>query len=151
MRKTHRGHVDQGRRARAADLALDPRTVTSSEKGEYFADLYSGTGGVGRAAQRRFGVFARFFDIKYGQHCNLTCMRVIRSLIADVRTGFFVAAMIAITCTSWSTVRNRTNTLRSKLEPWGLLKPRKPFSLKDNQRLLEGNLQARRLFALLKY
>ena len=63
---------------------------------------------------------------------------------------FLVAAMIAITCTPWSMARNRTNTLRSKLEPWGLLKPRKPYSLKDNQRLVEGNLPARRLLALLK-
>eukprot|EP00974_Lingulodinium_polyedra_P035044 3367784-Lingulodinium_polyedra.AAC.1 len=42
-------------------------------------------------------------------------------------------------CTSWSVARNRTNTIRSRLEPWGVSSPRKPFSDLDCQRLEEGN------------
>ena len=58
--------------------------------------------------------------------------------------------MIALTCISWSIARNRTNTIRSRAEPYGVSNPRKPISDNDSARLLEGNLQLRRISVLIR-
>ena len=58
--------------------------------------------------------------------------------------------MIALTCVSWSIARNRTNTIRSREEPYGVSNPRQPFSANDSARLLEGNLQVRRIIVLIR-
>ena len=66
--------------------------------------------------------------------------------------GLLVAAMIAITCVSWSVARNRTNVIRNSAYPWGLPEPAnpdKPFSDKDRSRLADGNLQCLQLLSRL--
>ena len=99
---------------------------------------------------RRRGFVARFFDIIYGEEFDLTQLPTIRRLQADARAGELLGCMIAITCRSWSTARNRTNVLRSKTEPWGLSQPYRPWSEKDPERLAEGNLQLTRILPLLR-
>ncbi len=115
----------------------------------YFADLYCGTGGVGRKIRRRKFRVA-FYDIRYGSQFDLTSKANIRRLRRDVRAGRLVGAMIAITCTSWSVARNRTNVRRTAAQPWGVIDPIKPFSERDLASLAAGNLQLRRLLPLLK-
>ncbi len=117
------------------------------------ADLYGGTGGVSKAARRLYGIDAKLFDIVHGAEFDLTDKHLIASLCQDIRRGLLIACMIAITCISWSVARNRTNVIRTRLEPWALIAPQdplKPFSDKDVQRINAGNLQLRRLLPLLR-
>ena len=124
-----------------------------SERGQYLADLYCGTGGVGKAAQYFFGVVAKLFDIIYGPEFDLTDKTLISRLCHDVARECIIACMIAIACASWSVARNRTNVIRTRSSPWGLSEsqdPSKPLSEKDQQRIAEGNLQLRRLLPFLR-
>ena len=58
--------------------------------------------------------------------------------------------MIAITCTSWTVSRNRTNVIHTSLEPWGVQTPAQPYSIKCIAALESGNLQFSRLLQLLR-
>ncbi len=148
LRGPSRGYAPREGGGGLSTLRGDRRTDTASEQGRYFADLFCGTGGVGKRWRRR-GFVARFYDIVHGTEYDLTHLPTIRRLQADARAGKLLGCMIAITCRSWSTARNWTNVLRSKAEPWGLSQPLRPWSERDLERLAEGNLQLERILPLL--
>ncbi len=149
MRATSRGHVAARPLAGHALHATDPRIDLRSERGCYVADCCGGTGGVCKSVERR-GCRGRLSDIALGPHCDMTAPIVIQQLIRVAFSDLLLAAMIAITCTSWPQARNRTNVIRTRHEPWGVSHPHKPFSEKDRLRLREGNLQVRRLIPFLR-
>ena len=121
-----------------------------SEKGQYLADLFAGTGGVGRSSARRYRVPSRIYDINNGLEYDLTDRKVLRKLERDALKGRIIAAMLATPCTSWSVARNRTNVIRTRDEPWGVSRPRKPFSEKDSRSLEMGNRTMRSTLRLLR-
>ncbi|CAK0791762.1 unnamed protein product, partial [Prorocentrum cordatum] len=73
-----------------------PRLV---KDGAYMADLFSGSGKVGRAVTR-LGFSAKAWDIIHGPNHDLTDPAVLRLLFSDIRDGKIFAAMIALPCTS---------------------------------------------------
>ena len=125
-------------------------TFAGTEKGQYLADLFAGTGGVGRAAAGRYKTPSHIYDINKGVAYDLTDNKVLRRLERDALKGRLVAAMLATPCTSWSVARNRTNVIRSRFEPWGVRHPPKPISAKDSESLRLGNLTMRSTLRLIK-
>ena len=99
---------------------------------------------------RRRGFATHIYEILNGAEYDMTKLGNIRRLKRDAKRGRLRGAMVAITCTSWSVARNRTNVIRTRREPWGVSSPLKPFSEKDEAALRSGNLQLRRLLPLLR-
>ena len=93
--------------------------AAGSKQGQYLAGLFAGTGGVGRAASRKYNVAAHIYELESGAAYNLTDVKVLRKLERDARKGRVAAAMLATPCTSWTIARNRTNVIRTAAEPWG--------------------------------
>ena len=149
LRATTRGHARKRGIPGRARASADPRSCLVSERGHYFADCYSGEGGVGRAVEES-GMASRWLEISHGPTGDMTCPKVMRRLAQDAVRGLLISCMMAIVCTSWTTARNRTNTIRSRAEPWGVAHPRKPLSDLDVGRLREGNDQVRKLLKFLK-
>ena len=125
-------------------------SCAGSEKGAYFADLFAGTGGVGRAATNRYRVPSHIYDINRGKEFDLTDRKVLRRLERDALKGRIVAAMFATPCPSWSVARNRTLVIRSRSEPWGVKFPTRPLSPKDAESLRLGNATMRSTLRLIK-
>ena len=134
-RCTSRGFVlgDGGRRGRHA--AADPR-LSRSERGDFLADIFGGTGGVSRAARRR-DIQGRIWDTRWGHEFDLLKRSVRRAIAREAKAGHLIAAMLAPPCTSFSIAQR--GALRSLIFPWG--KPRLP---PDKQaKVLLGNRLAR--------
>ncbi len=99
---------------------------------------------------RRRGFDVHAYEINNGLEFDLTNPANLKRLARDARRGRLRGMMVSITCVSWSQARNRTNVIRTRLQPWGVTNPPKPFSERDVFRLAEGNLQLRRLLPLLR-
>ena len=130
LRKTARGGA-----ARPGPSA--PSTCKAKGlKGQYFADFFSGEGGVAKAA-RRLGYAAREWELSNGPSYDLTLPQVQRRIRQDIQQGLILAAMLAPPCSSFSIARDRTSVIRTKLFPWGL--PREQLSEADWVRVQTGN------------
>ena len=112
MRAAPRRRAARAHGGGRATLGRKVDSLSGSEKGQYFADLFAGTGGVGRAAANRYRVPSQIFDINQGIQFDLTDRKVLRKLERDALKGRIVGAMLATPCTSWSIARNRTNVIR---------------------------------------
>ena len=135
--------------ARRPRLARDRRVDPFSEKGQYLADLFGGKAGVSRAS-KYLRVPAHVYEIERGPEFDLCNRENLRRLCRDARARRLIAAMIATPCTSWSQARNRTNVIRSRLEPWGVRFPGKPLSTRDRESLRLGNATMRATLVLIK-
>ena len=91
----------------------------------------------------RYGMPAHYWDIRYGNDYDLGSWPVVKRIVKEAKRGRLQCAMIAICCAPWSIARNRTNVIRSRLEPFGLSVPHKVFSANDMASLALGNRQAR--------
>ena len=90
-----------------------------TSKGQYFADLFSGHGGVARAV-RKLGFSTREWELENGASFDLTKKAVLFKIKQDVQKGRVIAAMLAPPCTTFSVARDRTSVIRTAQEPWGL-------------------------------
>ena len=125
---------------RGCDARSGPSAPTTFKakglKGQYFADFFSGKGGVAKAA-RCLGYVAREWELSNGPSFDLTNSRVQRRIRQDIQQGLVLAAMLAPPCSSFSIARDRTAVIRNKLYPWGL--PKAFLSEADCVRVQTGN------------
>lgn len=85
----------------------------------FFADVFSGDGRGGRAAQR-LGFYARFWDVRNGACQDLLDARVLGKLLWLIRHGHVLGMMLAPPCTSLSIANNSSGPIRSQESPRGL-------------------------------
>ena len=118
-------------------------------KGQYFADLFSGVGGVAKAA-RRLGFSAREWELLHGENSDLTRLVtrpcVIYKFEQDIKHGKVLAAMLAPPCSSFSPARDRTCVVRTKDAPYGL----DNLSPKDAEKVRIGNLCFKAAFRIIR-
>ena len=88
-------------------------------KGQYFADFFSGHGGVSRAI-RSLGLSTREWELKHGQHCDLTHSNVLFKIRQDIRKGLILGAMLAPSAATFARARDRSGIVRTEDFPWGL-------------------------------
>ena len=88
-------------------------------KGGYFADLFGGKGGVGRAIND-LGFTSKAWEILHGPDSDLTRLPVQRRICRDMRQGLVLGLMLAPPCCSFSIARDRTMVIRTRAQPWGL-------------------------------
>jgi hypothetical protein len=103
-------------------------------KGCYVGDLFSGHGGVAKAA-RQAGFSARDWELLHGTEGDLCRPAVQRVLIADAKQGKLIASMLAPPCSTFSPARDRTSVIRTREHPWGLV----GISIKDQIKVDIGN------------
>ena len=113
----------------------------------YFADLFSGDGGVARAV-RRLGGNARSWDICHGHQYDLTAPAVQRFLAQEAHHGRLAAAMLAPPCASFGPAGSRRRPLQPSDRPWGL--PPAALSEREQQRLQVGNATLKAALTLMK-
>ena len=87
-------------------------------KGRYYADLFSGTGGVGRAVARA-GFVGRCWERADGRSGDLGDPQTLARLLRDIRDGKVLGASLSPPCGSFSIARDRTMKVRSRRCPWG--------------------------------
>ena len=85
----------------------------------YFADFFSGVGGVSRAI-RTLGFRTREWELNSGGHCDLTDRSVLMKIREDIFALLILGAMLAPPCSSFSPARDRTMVVRNRQYPWGL-------------------------------
>lgn len=117
----------------------------SGTKGQYVADLFSGVGGVAKAA-RALGFSAREWELLHGDNSDLTRPCVLYKLEQDIKNGKVLAAMLAPPCSSFSPARDRTCVIRSKEFPYGLAN----LSDKDAEKVRVGNLCFKSAFRIIR-
>lgn len=118
-----------------------------SRKGQYVADLFSGQGGVARACEA-LGFQSREWDIRYGQHCDLTSARVLSRLKQDIKWGRVLAVMLAPPGDSFSAARDRASVVRTRDWPWGL--PPEFLSIAEQKKIQLGNACFRSCISLIR-
>ena len=96
---------------------------------------------------KSLGFAARSWELLDGPHGDLTSPKVLRQVLADIRSGRAVAGMLAPPCSSFSCARDRTAVIRTRLEPWGVSGEVSP---KDAERLEVGNSTARSAIVIAK-
>jgi hypothetical protein len=106
--------------------------------GCYFADLFSGEGGIS-AKLATAGFPARQWDTRLGTRGDLTKRSVLRQLLRDIREGRCLGGVLGTPCTSFSLARDRAGLIRTKDSPWGLPN----LSEKDQAKVDEGNATLR--------
>ena len=132
LRSTSRG---------GAPWAARPSTrAVRRHEGKFFLDLFSGSGGVGRALrQQGFRVYE--YDIANGSQYDLTSPKNLHNILTAIRSGQVLGVMLATPCTSFSVARDRTCVIRDALHPWGL--PREQLCDTDYKKIQVGNACAR--------
>ena len=100
----------------------------------YFADFFSGAGGVARAI-RSLGFKTREWELSKGVHCDLTDSKVLMKIREDIAALLILGAMLAPPCSSFSPARDRTMVVRTRDYPWGL--PNLPDH--ELQKVIVGN------------
>ena len=136
------GHPTMLQSGREAHRRHHPRPGVSAhlaplrdrKSNRFLADLFSGSGGVARAAQT-LGFLTKEWDVVHGPAYDLTDRRVIFKIREDIRRGRIVAVMLAPPCSSFSPARDRTSVIRTRSSPWGL----PGLSEKDQQKVEQGN------------
>jgi len=108
------------------------------------ADLFGGTGGVGKAC-RRAGIASRNWDAAQGPRFDLTARSTQTGLAADARAGRVVGVMLALPCGTFGPAGNRRYPMRTSTLPWG--KPAAELTEVQQQKVHEGN---RTLLAAIK-
>lgn len=125
-RTSHRGHLARPR------LSSHPSAKLKSS--QYFADFFSGSGGVARSA-RALGFRTREWELLHGECGDLTKPAVLSKIRFDISNKKIVAAMLAPPCSSFSPARDRTSVIRDRYHPWGLPN----ISPKDQEKVRIGN------------
>lgn len=126
-RTSHRGYYARPR------LSSHPSTQLKST--QYFADFFSGCGGVARSA-RALGFRTREWELLHGPSGDLTKPAVLSKIRSDISNRKIVAAMLAPPCSSFSPARDRTSVIRDRNHPWGLPNI---SSIKDQEKVRVGN------------
>ena len=108
----------------------------------FFADLFSGKGGVATAL-RKLGFMTKEYESLRG--VDLCSKKTQLQLLADIRTGKIAGVMLATPCTTLS--RARRKRLRSLEQPWGVdgLNESELKQLKDGNACLRFSLRVIRL------
>ena len=81
--------------------------------GAYIADLFSGTGGIARAA-RRSGWPSRVWDTKNGAAGDLLRRKVLKDFEQDVAAGRVLGAVLGPPCSSFSRAFQRVTKWRDE-------------------------------------
>ena len=129
----------RGRDCRPAARPPQPRHGDArglNDRGQFFADFFSGVGHVARHA-RRLGFCSREWEVSHGAQCDLTRAAVIQEVGRMCKAKRILGAMLATPCTSFSCARDRTRVIRSREAPWGLEGP--SLSSNDRASLAAGN------------
>ena len=103
----------------------------------FFADCFSGAGGVARKLRLRGGL-AREWDIALDPETDLCAHRTRRRLKHEIRQGRCCGLMLAPPCGSWTTARDRAHPIRSRACPLGL----PDLDAKDQEKVEIGNRTA---------
>lgn len=113
-------------------------------------DLYSGAGGVGKAAVR-LGANARFFELSHGPEGDLTSKPVLEGIKKCIDRNEVLGAVMGPPCSSWGTAADRgpAGAIRAVLQPWGL--PPELLSERQQARLALGNNIFRHALRLLRW
>ena len=111
-------------------------------------DLFAGSGGVARHC-RWLGYRCKEYDILHGAAGDLTSPSVLRQIRQDIRAGKVVAAILAPPSASFSFARDRTNTILTVDQPWGV--SRHLLSNTDVALLNHGNLCFNSVFRIVKW
>ena len=117
-------------------------------KGQYVADLFSGSGGASLAC-RRLGFATAEWDIRHGHQCDLTSRKVLRKLRLDIKSGKVLAAMLAPPCNSFSVARDRTKVIRTQDLPWGL--PAEELTELELEKVKLGNACFKSCFSIIRW
>ena len=133
-RRSYRGH-------RVAGPARGSRPFPGL-KGRYYADLFSGTGGVGRAVART-GFVGRCWERADGRSGDLGDPQTLSRFLRDVKDGKVLGASLAPPCGSFSIARDRTMKVRSRRCPWGYarLPPHERIKVDEGNEALRITLQ----------
>ena len=137
-RTSHRGHYARPR------LSSHPSAMLKSS--QYFADFFSGHGGVARSA-RALGFRSREWELLHGPSGDLTKPAVLSNIRTDISNRKIVAAMLAPPCSSFSPARDRTSVIRDKNHPWGLPN----ISIRDQEKVRLGNQCLRSSLRIIKW
>lgn len=100
-------------------LGRDYPHIALKKSDGYFADFFSGSGGVARAV-RAAGFSTREWELLHGEDYDLTKPSFLSKIREDIRNGKIFAAMLAPPCSSFSPARDRTRVIRTREHPWGL-------------------------------
>ena len=114
------------------------------KKGAYFADLFAGSGRIGRAANA-LGFQTRSWELNYGRSQDLTDLRVLSKIKFDIRKRLVLGGMLAPPCLTFSVARDRAGVIRTRDFPWGLL----GLSDRDQEKVSNGNNCMRSAFAII--
>ena len=137
-RALHRGNYAR------PSLSGDP-SPWPVKKGAYFADLFAGSGRIGRAANA-LGFQTRSWELAYGNNHDLTDRRVLSKIKFDITKRLVLGGMLAPPCLTFSVARDRAGLIRASDFPWGL----PDLSDRDQEKVSIGNKCTRAAFAIIQ-
>lgn len=117
-------------------------------KNAYVMDLFAGEAGVTKACIA-MGFKAKFWDLRYGAHHDLTKKATLQRIRKEIKGGKVIACMLAPVCTSFSVARDRTKVIRNREYPWGI--PAELLSEKEATSISIGNSCFRACLRILRW
>ena len=103
---------------------------------QYMMDLFSGTGAVSQACAF-LGFRAKEWDVRYGEHHDLTRACVVKKLLQEIHRGRVLACMMSPAPRSFSVGLDRIKPLRTPQFPWGL--PQRFLSASEKAEVIADN------------